>query len=99
MLHKCANPTCRIPFRKLSQGKLFLVEIESADPANAGPMRTDGAAPRRIEHFWLCKDCAATFTLSLEPSRGVVTVPLTSAKKSGGIPPHYDGVPGGVSHP
>ena len=28
MLHKCANPACLIPFRKLSQGKLFLVETE-----------------------------------------------------------------------
>jgi hypothetical protein len=28
VLHKCANPACPIPFRKLSQGKLFLVETE-----------------------------------------------------------------------
>lgn len=84
MLHKCANPTCLNPFRKLSEGRLFLVEMEIADPAGRVRARADGRAPHRIEHFWLCGDCAAVLTLTFERGQGVVTVPLpeTAEKKA-----------------
>ena len=85
MLHKCANPTCLNPFRKLSEGRLFLVEMEITDPVGRVRARADGRAPHRIEHFWLCKDCAAVLTLSFERGQGVVTVPLPEAAKKSAL--------------
>jgi hypothetical protein len=66
MLHKCANPECTRPFRRLTEGKLFLVE---------SPNR------RRAEYYWLCDDCASVLTLTFEAGRGMITVPITGTKK------------------
>lgn len=74
MLHKCANPACVIPFRKLSQGKLFLVETESLQGSEARGARWRGLSSQRIEYYWLCDQCAFALTLSYEKGRGVVTV-------------------------
>ena len=76
MLHKCANPDCVRPFRKLTEGKLFLIEINGSYPTGQTAAKWDGQAPHRIEHFWLCEQCAAVLTLSFEKGRGMVTVPL-----------------------
>jgi len=93
MLHKCANPTCLNPFRKLSEGRLFLVEMEITDPKNRTRARADGRIPHRIEHFWLCNDCAAVLTLTFERGQGVVTVPLPeTAKRSALAPLHLEDV-------
>jgi len=92
MLHKCANPTCLNPFRRLSEGRLFLVEMDIPDAAGRARTRADGRAPRRIEHFWLCNDCAAVLTLTFERSQGVITVPLPeTAKKRASAPLHLRG--------
>lgn len=89
MLHKCANPTCLNPFRKLSEGKLFLVEMGSGDPISRARNRGDGRASHRIEHFWLCNDCAAVLTLTFERGQGVVTIPLPeTANRSALVPIH-----------
>jgi len=88
MLQKCANPTCLHPFRRLSEGRLFLVEMEILDPVNRVRARADGRVPHRIEHFWLCNDCAEVLTLTFERGQGVVTVPLPeTAKKRALAPP------------
>jgi len=79
MLHKCANPTCSNPFRKLSEGKLFLVEMKS--PSTSAATNWENGKPPRIEHFWLCDCCATVLTLSFEKGRGMVTVPLPEIKK------------------
>ena len=86
MLHKCANPGCIRPFRRLTEGKLFLIEINAAcSPEQAGTRR-DVQAPHRIEHFWPCEECAAVLTLSFEKGRGMVTVPLPeSMRKRPGV--------------
>jgi len=79
MLRKCANPNCTSPFRKLSQGKLFLVDtpLESSDAR-----RTRMQSKSRVEYYWLCDQCAFALTLSYEKGRGVVAVPRPgSAKK------------------
>jgi hypothetical protein len=77
MLRKCANPDCASPFRRLSEGKLFLLQTDE------GPAADDrdqfSRQPQRIEHFWLCDQCAAVFTLSFQRGRGMVTVPLPEA--------------------
>jgi hypothetical protein len=56
VLHKWANPACPIPFRKLSQGKLFLVETE---PLGVSELRRGATRPasHRIEYYWLCEHC------------------------------------------
>ena len=87
MLHKCANPGCIRPFRRLTEGKLFLIEINaSCSPGQSGSRR-DGQTPHRIEHFWLCEECAAVLTLSFEKGRGMVTVPLPESirKRPGAV--------------
>ena len=75
MLHKCANPACLIPFRKLSQGKLFLVETEPLGVSELRRARWRGQPSHRIEYYWLCAQCAFALTLSYEKGRGVVVVP------------------------
>jgi len=82
VLHKCANPACLVAFRKLSQGKLFLVETEAVDGAELKRANWRGRPSHRIEYYWLCDQCAFALTLSCEKGRGVVTVPrLEVAKK------------------
>jgi hypothetical protein len=75
VLHKCANPACLNPFRKLSQGKLFLVETD-LDSSDSDCSSSKGRSARHIEHYWLCDQCASVLTLSFERGRGMVTVPL-----------------------
>ena len=75
MLHKCANPACPNPFRKLNQGKLFLVDTQPLEDPEPRRVRWKGQPTRRVEYYWLCDQCAFTFTLSYEKGRGVVAVP------------------------
>lgn len=82
MLHKCANPNCTSPFRKLSQGKLFLVDtpLEVSEPTRR---RWKAQSRNRVEYYWLCDPCAFALTLSYEKGRGVVAVPRpANAKKT-----------------
>ncbi len=75
MLAKCANPACNAPFRRLSEGKLFLVESECAEKETPlDPFR--GKPPRHVEYFWLCAECAPLITLSFNAKTGVMTVPI-----------------------
>jgi hypothetical protein len=75
LLHKCANPACHNPFRKLSQGKLFLVETEPLEGSDLRRTSWKGKSSHRVEYYWLCDQCAFVLTLSYEKERGVVTVP------------------------
>jgi len=74
VLHKCANPVCRNSFRKLSQGKLFLVETEALGVAELRRANWQRRSSHRVEYYWLCDQCAAGLTLSYEKERGVVVV-------------------------
>jgi hypothetical protein len=76
MLHKCANPNCSIPFRHLREGKLFLAENEHPPRRRNGSLRVRTPSVRRIEHYWLCAQCAQQFTLAYDAERGMLTVPL-----------------------
>jgi hypothetical protein len=81
VLNKCANPVCATRFRKLSQGKLFLVETEPLAGSALKRARWKGQPSRHIEHYWLCDQCAFTLTLSYEKGRGVVAVPRPDTAK------------------
>jgi hypothetical protein len=92
VLHKCANPSCHQPFRRLSQGKLF--QVERAYPDSLAVDRPRGGRlsrpPRQVEHFWLCDDCCLILTLTFESGRGMVVVPLPeAARKKSPRPMHY----------
>ena len=98
MLHKCANPACLSPFRKLSQGKLFLVETEPLEGSEARRAHWRGQCSHRIEYYWLCDQCAFVLTLSYEKGRGVVTVPRPEvAKKRPAAAAHAVEMPSGES--
>jgi hypothetical protein len=81
VLHKCANPACLSPFRKLSQGKLFLVEAEPRERLRFRQANRGGQPSHHIEYYWLCDQCAFVLTLSYEKGRGVITVPRPQVAK------------------
>jgi hypothetical protein len=74
VLRKCANPACLVSFRKLSLGKLFLVETEPLEGSELKRARWRGQLSHRIEYYWLCDQCAFALTLSYEKGRGVIAV-------------------------
>jgi hypothetical protein len=80
MLSKCANPACVTTFQYLRRGRLFKFELESLEresPTLVGSNSPGHKKPvRRVEHFWLCGECARHMTLALECERKVVVVPL-----------------------
>ena len=76
MLNRCANPGCLRRFRKMEDGKLFLVEVDVAEASLSTHGAGTGRAFRHLEHYWLCDPCASVLTLSFEHERGVVAVPM-----------------------
>ena len=75
VLHKCANPNCTNRFRKLSQGKLFLVDTQPLEQSAVRRARMRSRPAQRVEYYWLCDQCAFALTLSYEKGRGVIAVP------------------------
>lgn len=63
MLAKCANPECSHVFRYLGTGKLYRHKHK-----NSGNVR-------RMEHFWLCADCAPKLTIAIERSGKPIVIP------------------------
>jgi len=82
MLSHCANQQCRKPFLRLREGKLFLVETDRVtkpgEPA-VPPFVRARRQQRLVEHYWLCDDCAARWTLIYDRERGVALVPARRA--------------------
>jgi hypothetical protein len=78
MLHKCANVACSVPFRRLSEGKLFQVEtaLPESHPLQRPGNNRKARSLRKVEHFWLCDDCSTHLTLVFEKNRGIVTIPI-----------------------
>lgn len=88
MLSHCANPQCMKPFLRLRQGKLFLVETESAaapGDVRAAPSRAMRYLPRRVDRYWLCDECAVVWTLVHELNHGIVLMPLRRPMNSVGV--------------
>lgn len=79
MLSRCANSQCSKPFLKLRDGKLFLVETERITKPEqpAAPPFLRARQPQRcVEHYWLCNDCAAQWTLVYDRENGIRLSPL-----------------------
>ncbi len=78
MLSKCANPDCSAPFRYLHEGKLFNLEPM---PAEALPgAHGESLLQHKVQHFWLCTQCASTLTLAVEQGQ-VVNRPLRHSQR------------------
>jgi hypothetical protein len=74
MLSQCANAKCGKPFLRLREGRLFLVETERlAKPGQSAvpPFVRARQAPRLVEHYWLCDECATKWTLVYDHERGI----------------------------
>ena len=79
MLSHCANSQCSKPFLRLGEGRLFLVETTSTlePPEPSGRTRpSQRKRPKRVEHFWLCDQCAPFWTLALDGNQQIKLVPL-----------------------
>lgn len=78
MLARCINERCNRPLYSFGEGRLFQFEVISislaASDEKAAPF--DEKPQRHTVHFWLCGQCASSFTLVLEPARGLRLVTL-----------------------
>jgi len=96
MLSHCANQDCCKPFLRLRDGKLFLVETDRLTKPGqsvAPPFVRARQQQRLVEHFWLCNECSAVWTLIYDRQRGGValaplprpaaSVPVIAAAASG----------------
>jgi len=75
MLSQCANSQCSKPFLRLREGKLFLVETDGLTRPS-GTALARSRQQRRVEHYWLCSECAALWTLVYDRDLGVGLAPL-----------------------
>jgi hypothetical protein len=80
MLSHCANSQCSKPFLRLREGRLFLVQTgQVTEPARLGARApaSQRKPPQRVEHFWLCDQCAHEWTLVQDESQAIALVPLS----------------------
>jgi hypothetical protein len=81
MLARCVNDNCNRPLHSFSEGRLFQFEVVSislaASDENSAPF--DEKPQRETVHFWLCGRCAVTYTLVLEPARGLKLMSVDDA--------------------
>jgi hypothetical protein len=82
MVKTCANPACAAPFLYWRLGKLFRFDVKAPRaPRRDVPEQIRELKPgRKSVFFWLCNKCCSTMTLSFDPHRGLVIVPLKSPK-------------------
>lgn len=57
MVSNCANPKCGKPLHYLREGRIFVFEVST------GAEGPNGKRSRRLEHFWLCGECAPTMVV------------------------------------
>jgi hypothetical protein len=66
------NENCNRPPHRFDDGRLFQFELTSisvtANDAAAAPF--DEMPQKETFHFWLCGNCAITFTLVPDPLQG-----------------------------
>jgi hypothetical protein len=64
MLDKCANPACSETFRRLRDGRVFVIEVESS-----------ASRPHQRQHFWLCNSCCRSMMVVVDKDKGVQVRP------------------------
>ncbi len=67
VVEKCANPSCSARFRRLRDGRLFVMEAAA------------NGRPRQLQYLWLCDSCRRTLTVAKKGNE-VVVAPLFVAK-------------------
>jgi hypothetical protein len=67
VVKKCANPSCSARFKRLREGRLFVVEVSPAKE------------PQKLKYFWLCNSCRRTLTVIPGKEDEVTIAPLASA--------------------
>jgi hypothetical protein len=68
MITTCANPACNVPFHYFRGGKIFILDVNDVDPRSRTCL-----SKRRIEYFWLCRECAPTMAL-IRTMEGAVAI-------------------------
>lgn len=78
MLAHCVNESCGRPLHSFSEGRLFQFEVVSISLAASDEASApfDEKPMRETAHFWLCGRCALSFSLVLEPARGLKLISL-----------------------
>jgi len=66
MVNHCANPKCEKPLHYLREGRIFVFDVASEE--------ADGKRSRRMEHYWLCGECAQSMAMQ-QSAEGVQVVP------------------------
>ncbi len=72
MVDYCANPRCMKPLVYLREGTVYIFEIPAAEPSDP--------TSHRLEHYWLCGQCAATHLLERTANRELRLVPKESLR-------------------
>jgi len=72
MVEKCANSACSASFRRLREGRVFVIEGEADS-------RIGNGRARLVRYFWLCNSCCRTMTVIGKKKQGIEVVPLPSA--------------------
>lgn len=84
MLARCVNEHCNRPLHSFSEGRLFQFEVVSislaASDENSAPF--DEKPQRETVHFWLCGRCASSYTLVLEPAKGLKLLSVEEANSA-----------------
>lgn len=84
MLARCVNDSCNRPLHSFSEGRLFQFEVVSislaASDENSAPF--DEKPQRETVHFWLCGRCASSYTLVLEPAKGLKLLSVDEARSA-----------------
>jgi len=65
----------------MTEGKLFVVQMPPSRVSKNNRIGQKISVLRRVEHYWMCDNCAQELTIFYEAGSGIVTVPLTSARK------------------
>ena len=85
MLARCVNENCNRPLHSFSEGRLFQFEVVSislaASDEHSAPF--DEKPQRETVHFWLCGRCASSYTLVLEPAKGLKLISVDEASAAG----------------
>lgn len=78
MVDKCINPNCQKPLHYLRDGRVFLFSRK-----NTGE---NAKLPHRLEHYWLCGECAQQWTLKMDAECGVqVVAAKQKSRRSPGV--------------
>jgi hypothetical protein len=77
MVSKCANPACKTEFKYFRDGKLFEFDHVGGKYAEPGRLHK---APKHRTLYWLCKRCAANYTLACSGA-SVDLVPVNARQR------------------